>query len=376
MLVPNRPIRFSIARWIGSASVSDTLFIVASLTGFLLLIAGLGALGFGVGFHIGPIGEDYNWIDMLQRGAGAETARLQWAYRSAQSVISLVVYRRPSFYSAALTPGLLVLRYAVAAVLAFSSYLLVIAVAGRRARSFALALAVLIPFWMANRYTDQIIWNFQGALAASILSVAAYARFIAKARRSYHLYALSLLLWFLAFATYTIQCGAVVAIGYLGLATGFLSRARQSIPTTRASLVRRLGRAGIDVVPYVVLFGLFLLIWQTTMGALADSIPLKFNAVALLRSLKEGVWNNDFVIFYDRVRSPPIRGSLLRRCALCAGVLFWALRWRELQSCGDCTRPAMGNVDRCLDRICVAGSADDFAGEQFRKLGTRAPGGR
>ena len=220
MLVPNRPMSSFAVRWVQSPSAVDIALILASFAGFLLLIAGLGALGFGVGFHIGPIGEDYNWIDMLQRGPGAQAARLLWAfdYRNPLS---------PWWYIAArdlilhFDPGLLVLRYAIAAVLAFSSYLLVITVAGRQARPFALALAVLILFWMANRYTDQIIWNFQGALAASMLSVAAYADFIAKARRPYHLYALSLILWFLAFATYTIQCGAVVAIGYLALRQAF-----------------------------------------------------------------------------------------------------------------------------------------------------------
>src|SRR5208337_4079443 len=147
---------------------------------------------------------------------GAEAAQLQWAldYRNPLSPWWYIATRGLIL---SFDAGLLVLRYTIAAVLAFSSYLLVITVAGCRARAFALALAVLIIFWMANRYTEQIIWNFQGALAVSILSVVAYARFIAMARRPYPLYALSVILWFLAFTTYTIQCGAVVAISYLAL---------------------------------------------------------------------------------------------------------------------------------------------------------------
>jgi hypothetical protein len=327
VLVPNRPMRFSIARWISSASLGDISFVLASFAGFLLLIAGLGALGFGLGFNIGLLGEDYNWIDMLQRGPGAQAARLLWALDH-RNPLSPWWYIAVRDFILRFDAALLVLRYAMAAVLAFSSYILVMVVAGPRARPFALALAVLILFWMANRYTEQIIWNFQGALAASILSVAAYARFIAQERRSYHLYAVSLLLWFFAFATYTIQCGAAIAIGYLALRQAF-SPTRDSVLDARPSLVRRLGRAVLDVVPYVVLLGLFLLIWQTTMGALADAIPLKFSAAALFRSLKQGVWNNDFAIFYDRVRSVTNPWVLIAAAVMSASVLFWALRWRQ-----------------------------------------------
>lgn len=327
MLVSNRPMRSSASRWISSGILGDIVFALASFAGFLLLVGGLGALGFGLGFHIGPIGEDYNWIDMLQRGPGAQAARLLWAF-DFRNPLSPWWYIAARDFILHFDPGLLVLRYATAAVLALSSYLLVILVAGLRARPFALALAVLILLWMPNRYTDQIIWNFQGALAASILSVAAYAQFIGKERRFYHLYGLSLLLWFLAFATYTIQCGAVVAIGYLALRQAFSPTLDDDF-VALLPLVRRLGRAVLDVVPYVVLFGLFLLIWQTTMGPLADAIPMKFSAVALLRSLKEGVWNEDFAIFYDRVRSVTNPWIFVTAAGLGAGVLFWVLRWRE-----------------------------------------------
>jgi hypothetical protein len=330
VLVANRPIRFSIARWLRSPSVTDTFFIVASLTGFLLLIAVLGVLGFGVGFEIGPIGEDYNWIDMLQRGPGAQAARLLWAldYRNPLSPWWYIAGRKLILNFDA---GLLVLRYAIAVVLAFSSYILVRAVAGPRARPFAVALAVLVTFWMANRYTDQIIWNFQGALAASMLSVAAYAGFITKGRRSYHLYALSLILWFLAFATYTIQCGAAVAIGYLAFRQA-LSQSGENLLDPRASMVQRLLRAALDIAPYVILFGFFILIWQTTMGPLADAIPLKFDAAALLRSLKEGVWNNDFAIFFDRLYASPHLVVFIAAGLACGGALFLALQLREARS--------------------------------------------
>ena len=185
-----------------AAVVLDSAYILAALAALLIVIATLGALGFGVGFDVFPIGEDNNWIDMLQRGRGAEVARLFWTidHRNPLS---------PWWYIAArpiilgFDAGLLALRYAIAAVLALAAYCMVVTVAGRRARAFALGVAMVSVVWMANRFTEQVIWNFQGALAASVLSVAAYARFVEEGRRSYRLYAVSMVLWFVAFATYS-----------------------------------------------------------------------------------------------------------------------------------------------------------------------------
>ena len=149
--------------------------------------------------------------------------------------------------------GLLILRYMTAAVLALSLYCMVVTVAGRQSRLFAISLAILTVFWMANRYTDQVIWNFHGALCASLISVAAYAQFIESGRRAYFLYAVSIIAWFLAFATYTLQCGAVLAIGYLAL-----RRTPVGSFGSRWLVVKRIGLALTDTAPYLALFFSFL----------------------------------------------------------------------------------------------------------------------
>lgn len=300
----------------GSPAVLDGVCILAALVALLLLTAALSALGFGVGFDVFPIGEDNNWVDMLQRGAGAEAARLFWAHDHRNPL-------SPWWYIAArgiilhFDAGLLFLRFAMAVVLAASTYCMVVTVAGYQARKFALAVAILIISWMANRFPDQIVWIFHGALAASLLSIAAYARFIEEGRRHYRLYALSLLLWFIAFATYTIQCGAVLAIGYLAL---------------RRSPSRRLGRvrmAALETIPYLVLFGLFLLLWQTTMGPLPPFLSLHFRFGAMLHSLGEGVFTSDVALFYERAVSSPSRLAFMAGAAAYASAAYLALRWRE-----------------------------------------------
>ena len=309
--------------WMRAAVVLDGAYILGALAALLIVIATLGALGFGVSFNVFPIGEDNNWVDMLQHGQGAEAARLFWAidHRNPLS---------PWWYMAArpiilgFDAGLLALRYAAAALLAFAAYCLVITVGGRPARSFALGIAIVSVFWMANRYTEQIIWNFQGALAASLLCVASYARFVEEGRRNYHLYAISILLWFVAFATYSIQCGAVLAIGYLAF---------RRVPAPGLdplhSTFERARAAVLDTLPYLVLFALFFLIWQTTMGPFAPAVSFHFRGVALLQSLREGLWTSDLTQFYQNVVTSPHRLAFIIAGAVCGSVAFLALDWRE-----------------------------------------------
>ena len=335
--------------WLRTAVVLDGVFILAALAALLLVIATLGALGFGVGFDVFPIGEDNNWIDMLQRGRGAEAARLFWAidHRNPLS---------PWWYIAArpiilgFDAGLLALRYAIAALLAFAAYCMVMTVAGRRARAFALGIAMVSVFWMANRYTEQIVWNFQGALAASLLSVAAYARFLDEGRRSCRLYAISIVLWFVAFATYTIQCGAVLAIGYLALR-------RAPAPDLDAlhSVLGRARAAVLDTLPYLVLFGLFFLVWQTTMGPFAPAISSHFSGAALLQSLREGVWTSDLAQFYQNVFTAPHRLAFIAAAAVCGAVAFLALQWRERRAAAEAPGvDGRGLVDVFVVVACIA----------------------
>src|SRR6516165_9932500 len=113
--------------WRQPPAFADVVYILAGLVTLVALIAALGALGFGAGLNISPIGEDYNWIDMLRRGDGADAARLLWAidHRNPLS---------PWWYIAArpiilnFDFGLLALRYGTAVVLAISTYYMVLMV--------------------------------------------------------------------------------------------------------------------------------------------------------------------------------------------------------------------------------------------------------
>ena len=331
--------------WRPAPAIVDITCILASLAVLILLIATLGALGFRASLNIFPIGEDNNWIDMLRRGSGADAARLLWAldHRNPLS---------PWWYIAArkiilnFDGGLLALRYGIAGVLAVSTYYMVVMVAGRQARAFALGLAMLVMVWMANRYTEQIIWNFHGALVASVLSVATYAHFLADGRRRHFLYAISITTWFIAFATYTIQCGAVLAIGYLAF---------RHAPVMQSGVLRSIVERGrvvfVDTIPYLVLFVLFLLIWQTTMGVgVAESLSLHFTIAGLLGSLREGIWSSDLAQFYSWVANSPDRVAFIVSGIGCGVIAFLALQWRER---GVATNASVIGLSQLIDVAVV-----------------------
>jgi hypothetical protein len=352
----------------------DVLYVLASLALFIAVIATLEALGAGVGLGVAPIGEDNSWVDMLQRGAGADAARLSWAADSRNPV-------SPWWYIAArkvildFDAGLLALRYAMAAILALSAYCMVMAVAGSQSRPFALGLAILTIFWMANRYLDQIFWNFQGALSASFISVAAYAQFLNGDRRTYFLYAISIVTWFLAFATYILQCGAVLAIGYLAL-----RRAPVDDLGHRRVPGKRLGKALADTAPYLILFGLFLLLWSTTSASDVTKLDpaalgLHFTLAGLLASLREGLWSSDLAMFYLLVAESPHRAAFVVAALTCGIISFVALQLRKRL---PGTASSVITVPRLLDVLivlaCIAAPTVALeSSSEIRPPGTRWP---
>ena len=332
---------------LGSPPLVDTFYILVSLALAIAVLAILGAVGLQFGLDVSPLGEDYVWVDLLQRGNGSGTADLWWALNQRNPL-------SPWWYIAArniilhFDAGLLALRYAVAALLALSAYYMVVTVAGCRSRSFGLALGILIVFWMANRYTEQMIWNFHVALCASLLSVATYAHFIKGERRSYLLGGTSIVLYFVAIATYTIQCGAVLAIGYLALRRTWATEADH-----RSGIFKGVILAICDAAPYAALFGLFLLIWRTTINPGAvDAFSLQFSPGALLASIREGIWSTDLASFFSRVYGSPDWAVMALVATGCGLFALIALHFRSRISG---VAPSHIGIRQLLDVFVVLG---------------------
>ncbi len=225
---------------------SDCVLIIGAWVVFLVALATMQRLGFGLGFDVWPIGEDRLGVWAIQQPNAGSAASLAWQLndRNPLSPWCYILFRKIilDFDS-----GLLFLRYTVGLALAIISYAFVLSIGGRRSRPFALGLGIVVAFFMANGYPEQVYWDREIALIFSLASVTLYARFVGDGRQNYPLYALSLVAWFLAFAIYTIQCGAILAVAYL--------------PFTRPAGQWRLSSAAraafIDALPYGLLFVLY-----------------------------------------------------------------------------------------------------------------------
>jgi hypothetical protein len=301
-----------------TTTVADVLCIILSFSLLLLLIGGLSWLGFGVGFAIPPMGEDLNWVSMLQTNAGADVARTFWSidHRNPLSPWWYIGARSLILHY---SNGLLLLRYAMALFLAISCYIMVISLAGRGTRALALTTAMSVSVWMANRYFDQIFWNFQGALALSLLSVAAFACSQEPTHRARLFYALSLIGWFIALGTYTIQSGAILAMAYIA----FRRADGHSHANRAVRLVRGLYQAALETLPHWLLFIMFLLIWQTTFNpGAAPAFQLQPDVGRFMQSMREGLWPSDLLLFAKILLASPYV-VLYVVCALLCGLVCY-----------------------------------------------------
>ena len=284
--------------------------IIACWLGYLGLLWLLGELGLGTGLLVWPMGEDRNWIDLLQRGDAGVTARGLWALDH-RNPLSPWWYNafRPLILGS--TNGLFLLRHGVGLALALASYALVALWFGQRARAFGCALGCLITVTTFNAYFDQIYWNFLGSLVCSILCVIAYLRHLRTPGRG-HWLALSLVLWLLAVSTYTIQAGAIVVIA---LAVW--------IAETRQPIIRRIGAVALATLPFFAVFVLFLLIWQTT-SVPAEGLFIPPSLTRLVGSLRMGLYHEDVTLMGLVLGRSPNRFALAA-AGVVLGIVVWIL---------------------------------------------------
>lgn len=269
--------------WISRRTALDLGLILLAAAMTPLLFAALRRLGLPFGLRIVAMHEDYNWLLILQSPSAVTQAQTFWTFNDRNPLSPWwYIAAGPLFTDGANGPYLT--RLLMGPLLGASLYAAVRAAAMRRARGLALGAGMLGAAWVLHTTTDQIAWNFIGALALSLLSVSAYAAWIAGGRARAGWYGLSLALWYAAFGTYGFQVGAVVGIAALALLHP---------PAGREAPVRRTVSAAAETLPYALLLGAFVLGWKTTQNpSLAEYYTLEPRL--LLRNLPEslfaGVW--------------------------------------------------------------------------------------
>jgi hypothetical protein len=198
-----------------------------------------------------------------------------------------------------LPEGLYLLRKLVDLFLATSVYLLVDRISHARLPKFAFACGVLVLFWNFSGYFEQIMWIPLMAFGLSMLSVYFYCRHLDSGRATTDYLVISLLLFFVALATYSIQCGVPIAVFLLGLF-------RRQGTTGGWRLSSAVWGAIKDTLFFSVLFVLFIQIWITTSGEIkifSSHLEPGLFLNRFLRSISNLGWHrdtSDLVAFLNR----------------------------------------------------------------------------
>lgn len=262
------------------------IFLVWAASNLLLL--GLQALRFGVGFHVHPLGEDREWIRLVANYPGLEMHRQFWATLETRNPLAPWWYQAFSPLIFLLPEGLYLLRKLVDLFLAASVYLLVDQISRARLPKFAFACGVLALFWNFSAYLEQIMWIMLISFGLSILSVYFYCRYLDSGRATADYFVISLLLFFAALATYTIQCGVPIAVFLLGFFRRQETTGGWRLSSAACGAIK-------DTVFFGVLFVLFLQVWITTSAPMGSFFRLDPGVFLkqFLTSVANLVWHGD-----------------------------------------------------------------------------------
>jgi hypothetical protein len=253
-----------------------------------LVLLALQAMGLGVGFNVHPLGEDREFTRLMANYPGLELHHQFWTKLETRNPLASWWYQAFSPLIFLRPEGLYVLRKLVDLFLAASVYLLVHQISRAKLPKFALACGVLVLFWNFSHYEEQILWLPLLALGFSILSVYFYCRYLDSGRALADDFVISLLLFLVALATYSIQCGVPLAVFLLGLL-----RREETIKGGRLSA--NLRRAIKDTAFFGILFVLFIQIWITTSAPMGGFFHLdpRFFLRHFLRSIVNLFWHYD-----------------------------------------------------------------------------------
>jgi len=234
------------------------------------------------------MGEDRVWVRLLQRSPSPfGLTRAFWEIND-RNPLSPWWYGavRPLVLDPAPSWGLYACRLAVSAALAVSVFILADELGRRRRTRVAFLLGLGVLLWDFSGYYEQITWNFYGGLTLVVLSVWSYVRYLDSGRTLPRALAASLVLHALAIGTYTIHCGAPLAVFLLALAR----------PPSLLSRRRLIAEAVVDAAGYAVLLGAFVAIWITTSRPTSTYYALSLGRVStqLLASLRQLLWHDDF----------------------------------------------------------------------------------
>jgi hypothetical protein len=269
-----------------------------------------------LGFDQWPIGETRNWIWILQKGPGIDAASVFWGIDSRNPLSPWwYITLRPLFENT--DQAFVIMQLAMGPLLGISIYLLVDEICRGQEKLLAVSSAILCSLTLASADIGGVTWNFTGAAACSVLTIWTYLRAHRSPHRPLAWLAASYAFWLLAIGTYTLQSGAVIAIG--GLTALFL--------TAGKPLHRRALASAVVVAPYLLIL-MLVAYWKTYDYGILD-LPMRPSLSAFARSLSFGFGTpTHYDIYWTWARDVPAAltiAFLVIPSALTA-IILWTLR--------------------------------------------------
>jgi hypothetical protein len=268
--------------------ISPLWMIVLAWAASNALLLALQALRLGVGFHVHPLGEDRVWTHWMVNNPGFALDRQFWQNQS-RNPLAPWWYQAFSPLIFLLPEGLYLVRKLVDLFLAVSVYLLINEICRGKLPKLAFGCGVLVLLWNFSAYQEQILWTMLISFGFSILSAYFYCRYLDSAKAAGEYFAVSLLLFFVALATYSIQSGVPGAVLLLGL-----FRPREKTGNLGLSYAAAVGAAR-DAILFFALFLLYLQVWITTSGPTSTAFHLDPTLFLkqFLASITSFLWHSD-----------------------------------------------------------------------------------
>lgn len=305
----------------------DLAIILAAWATLIAVYLLLGRAGYGTGLAVTTMGEDQNWIALLRAETPHAIANNFWRIDGRNPLSPwFYILAKPLILS--VTNGIALLQYAIGLWLAMATYFMLRLLTAQGGRWFAVSSSAIIAVNYSNAYFDHIIWNFQLALCCTIMAIVFYILFLRSQKRSIWAYGISLSFWCISFYSYTLQSGAIVAITVCQLAHLTRTDDKNANAASARSFIQALKSQVIelvDLVPYIVVFGIFLLTWVTATPA-GGGFPYQFSFLRLLSSLQAGIIHPDIALMYEVLRLSSFRAQYwtVGMLAAAAGVFFIA----------------------------------------------------
>ncbi len=280
------------------------------LIGMLVLL--FAQVFFGTnGLAIYPAGEDYTWLRLMQPDVHYGVQQSWWATHSRNplapwwywSIRSLIFKFPESLYLA---------RKVIELFLGISVLLMTYELFKRKHVWISLWIATLVLFWNFSYYIEQALFIMLISLVFSLFSVYTYLLYLNSGRTHYRFLITSMVLFFIALGTYSIQCAVPLAILVIGIANAL----EQPNSHERKNAIRQ---TLLDIVGYVAFLILFLQIWITTSGPTSSYFVLKLGLFVknFFHSIKFFAWHTDINLMAHGIITDWNVGIILLITILC-----------------------------------------------------------